>query len=137
MIHSSAVDGVMSFTEKENMMYKIEGEDLYLIGTSEHSMIGRFIDTLNEEAKHIRVISNNVYPDNIGIYKASRGSLPLFILFYILTVTLVTLFFCLKENTWSFYFLIGAGVTLFCGLICMIIHLAFKSILKRYRHLIN
>ena len=43
MIHSDAVDGVMSFAEKENMMYKIEGEDLYLIGTSEHSMIGRFI----------------------------------------------------------------------------------------------
>ena len=42
MIHSAAVDGVMSFTEKENMMYKIEGEDLYLIGTSEHSMIAKF-----------------------------------------------------------------------------------------------
>ena len=40
MIHSSVVNGVMSFTEMENMMYKIEGEDLYLIGTSEHSMIG-------------------------------------------------------------------------------------------------
>ena len=42
MIHSDAVDGVMSFAEKENMMYKIEGEDLYLIGTSEHSMIAKF-----------------------------------------------------------------------------------------------
>ena len=39
----------MSFKEMENMMYKIEGEDLYLIGTSEHSMIGKFIDTINDE----------------------------------------------------------------------------------------
>ena len=45
MIRSSVVNGVMSFAEMENMMYKIEGEDLYLIGTSEHSMIGKFIDT--------------------------------------------------------------------------------------------
>ena len=44
MIRSSVVTGVMSFAEMENMMYKIEGEDLYLIGTSEHSMIGRYID---------------------------------------------------------------------------------------------
>lgn len=51
MIRSEVVTGVMSFTEMENMMYKIEGEDLYLIGTSEHSMIGKFIDTiLDEEA---------------------------------------------------------------------------------------
>lgn len=50
MIRSDVVTGVMSFAEMENMMYKIEGEDLYLIGTSEHSMIGKFIDTiLNEE----------------------------------------------------------------------------------------
>ena len=49
MIRSSVVTGVMSFAEMENMMYKIEGEDLYLIGTSEHSMIGRFIDTFLEE----------------------------------------------------------------------------------------
>ncbi|MCL2531411.1 MAG: serine--tRNA ligase [Oscillospiraceae bacterium] len=47
MIRSSVVQGVMSFAEMEGMMYKIEGEDLYLIGTSEHSMIGKFIDTLN------------------------------------------------------------------------------------------
>ncbi len=47
MIRGSVVAGVMSFAEMENMMYKIEGEDLYLIGTSEHSMIGKFIDTLN------------------------------------------------------------------------------------------
>ncbi len=46
MIRSNVVTGVMSFTEMENMMYKIEGEDLYLIGTSEHSMIGKFIDTI-------------------------------------------------------------------------------------------
>ncbi len=50
MIRSDVVTGVMSFTEMENMMYKIEGEDLYLIGTSEHSMIGKFIDTILEEA---------------------------------------------------------------------------------------
>lgn len=50
MIRSDVVTGVMSFAEMENMMYKIEGEDLYLIGTSEHSMIGKFIDTINEEA---------------------------------------------------------------------------------------
>ena len=46
MIRSDVVNGVMSFAEMENMMYKIEGEDLYLIGTSEHSMIGKFIDTI-------------------------------------------------------------------------------------------
>jgi len=49
MIRSGVVDGVMSFSEMEGMMYKIEGEDLYLIGTSEHSMIGKFIDTFLEE----------------------------------------------------------------------------------------
>ena len=49
MIRSEVVTGVMSFEEMENMMYKIEGEDLYLIGTSEHSMIGKFINTINEE----------------------------------------------------------------------------------------
>ena len=51
MIRSSVVNGVMSFAEMEAMMYKIEGEDLYLIGTSEHSMIGKFIDTINDEEK--------------------------------------------------------------------------------------
>ena len=50
MIHSDAVDGVMSFEEKNNMMYKIEGEDLYLIGTSEHSMIAKFKDQLLKES---------------------------------------------------------------------------------------
>ena len=49
MIRSDVVTGVMSFAEMENMMYKIEGEDLYLIGTSEHSMIGRFKDTIIKE----------------------------------------------------------------------------------------
>ena len=49
MIHSNVVEGVMSFEEMENMMYKIEGEDLYLIGTSEHSMIGKYIDTIVDE----------------------------------------------------------------------------------------
>ena len=49
MIHGDVVNGVMSFSEMENMMYKIEGEDLYLIGTSEHSMIGKFIDTILDE----------------------------------------------------------------------------------------
>ncbi len=51
MIRSEVVDGVMSFDEMENMMYKIEGEDLYLIGTSEHSMIGKFINTFTDEEK--------------------------------------------------------------------------------------
>jgi seryl-tRNA synthetase len=49
MIRSNVVTGVMSFAEMEDMMYKIEGEDLYLIGTSEHSMIGKFIDTMIKE----------------------------------------------------------------------------------------
>lgn len=51
MIRSEVVTGVMSFSEMENMMYKIEGEDLYLIGTSEHSMIGKFINTITDEEK--------------------------------------------------------------------------------------
>ena len=51
MIRSNVVTGVMSFNEMESMMYKIEGEDLYLIGTSEHSMIGKFIDTIIDEKK--------------------------------------------------------------------------------------
>ena len=51
MIRSNVVTGVMSFDEMDAMMYKIEGEDLYLIGTSEHSMIGKFIDTINDEEK--------------------------------------------------------------------------------------
>ncbi len=51
MIRSNVVTGVMSFAEMEAMMYKIEGEDLYIIGTSEHSMIGRYIDTIIPEAQ--------------------------------------------------------------------------------------
>ena len=51
MIRGNVVSGVMSFTEMENMMYKIEGEDLYLIGTSEHSMIGKFIPTVLEKSE--------------------------------------------------------------------------------------
>lgn len=51
MIRSNVVTGVMSFAEMDAMMYKIEGEDLYLIGTSEHSMIGKFIDTITAESE--------------------------------------------------------------------------------------
>ncbi len=51
MIRSNVVNGVMSFAEMDAMMYKIEGEDLYLIGTSEHSMIGKFIDQIIDESK--------------------------------------------------------------------------------------
>ena len=51
MIRSAVVNGVMSFAEMDAMMYKIEGEDLYLIGTSEHSMIGKFIDTITPESE--------------------------------------------------------------------------------------
>ena len=51
MIRSNVVTGVMSFAEMDAMMYKIEGEDLYLIGTSEHSMIGKFIDTITQETQ--------------------------------------------------------------------------------------
>ena len=50
MMHGNVVQGVMSFPEMDAMMYKIEGEDLYLIGTSEHTMIGRFIDQTLDEA---------------------------------------------------------------------------------------
>ena len=58
MIHGDVVTGVMSFTEMENMMYKIEGEDLYLIGTSEHSMIGKFIDTILDESSLPRTLTS-------------------------------------------------------------------------------
>ena len=51
MMHGNVVQGVMSFPEMDAMMYKIEGEDLYLIGTSEHTMIGRFIDQTLDESK--------------------------------------------------------------------------------------
>lgn len=58
MIRSAVVDGVMSFDEMDSMMYKIEGEDLYLIGTSEHSMIGRFIDTIIDEDELPRTLTS-------------------------------------------------------------------------------
>ena len=54
MMHGNVVQGVMSFPEMDAMMYKIEGEDLYLIGTSEHSMIGKFIDQISEAVETIR-----------------------------------------------------------------------------------
>lgn len=58
MIRSDVVTGVMSFSEMEAMMYKIEGEDLYLIGTSEHSMIGKFIDTILPEETLPRTLTS-------------------------------------------------------------------------------
>ncbi len=58
MIRANVVSGVMSFAEMDDMMYKIEGEDLYLIGTSEHSMIGKFIDTLMDEAELPQVLTS-------------------------------------------------------------------------------
>ena len=58
MIRSDVVTGVMSFEEMDAMMYKIEGEDLYLIGTSEHSMIGKFIDTILDEDKLLYVYTS-------------------------------------------------------------------------------
>lgn len=58
MIRSDVVTGVMSFAEMDAMMYKIEGEDLYLIGTSEHSMIGKFIDTILEEDTLPRILTS-------------------------------------------------------------------------------
>ena len=58
MIRSAVVDGVMSFAEMDAMMYKIEGEDLYLIGTSEHSMIGKYIDTIIPEETLPHTLTN-------------------------------------------------------------------------------
>ncbi|MCM1167866.1 MAG: serine--tRNA ligase [Ruminococcus sp.] len=58
MIRSNVVTGVMSFAEMDAMMYKIEGEDLYLIGTSEHSMIGKFIDTIIDEETLPRTLTS-------------------------------------------------------------------------------
>ena len=58
MIRSNVVTGVMSFAEMDAMMYKIEGEDLYLIGTSEHSMIGQFIDSMHPEETHPRTLTS-------------------------------------------------------------------------------
>ena len=58
MIRSNVVTGVMSFAEMDAMMYKIEGEDLYLIGTSEHSMIGKFIDTIIQEEELTKTLTS-------------------------------------------------------------------------------
>ena len=58
MIRSNVVTGVMSFAEMDAMMYKIEGEDLYLIGTSEHSMIGKFIDTITPESELPKTVTS-------------------------------------------------------------------------------
>ncbi|HIZ11241.1 MAG TPA: serine--tRNA ligase [Candidatus Eubacterium faecavium] len=58
MIRSAVVNGVMSFAEMDAMMYKIEGEDLYLIGTSEHSMIGKFIDTITPESEMPKILTS-------------------------------------------------------------------------------
>ena len=62
MIRSDVVTGVMSFAEMENMMYKIEGEDLYLIGTSEHSMIGKFKGQLIDEKKAYHIAMTSYSP---------------------------------------------------------------------------
>lgn len=61
MIRSNVVTGVMSFAEMDAMMYKIEGEDLYLIGTSEHSMIGKFIDTITPEEQLPKTLTSLSY----------------------------------------------------------------------------
>ncbi|MDE6731197.1 MAG: serine--tRNA ligase [Oscillospiraceae bacterium] len=70
MIRSQVVTGVMSFDEMENMMYKIEGEDLYLIGTSEHSMIGKFIDTIipEEELPHTLTSYSPCFRKEVGAH---------------------------------------------------------------------
>ncbi|MEA5017104.1 MAG: serine--tRNA ligase [Erysipelotrichaceae bacterium] len=70
MIRAEVVTGVMSFTEMENMMYKIEGEDLYLIGTSEHSMIGKFIDTIltEEELPHTLTSYSPCFRKEVGAH---------------------------------------------------------------------
>ena len=70
MIRSDVVNGVMSFAEMENMMYKIEGEDLYLIGTSEHSMIGKFIDTILDEKDLPQTLTSYspCFPKEVGAH---------------------------------------------------------------------
>ncbi|MCL2578522.1 MAG: serine--tRNA ligase [Oscillospiraceae bacterium] len=70
MIRSSVVSGVMSFAEMENMMYKIEGEDLYLIGTSEHSMIGKFIDNIlkPEDLPHAMTSYSPCFRKEVGAH---------------------------------------------------------------------
>ncbi|MBR6173172.1 MAG: serine--tRNA ligase [Eubacterium sp.] len=71
MIRSDVVTGVMSFDEMESMMYKIEGEDLYLIGTSEHSMIGRFIDEMIDESSLPLTLTS--YPPCFRKEKGAHG----------------------------------------------------------------
>lgn len=70
MIKGAVVSGVMSFEEMENMMYKIEGEDLYLIGTSEHSMIGKYIDTITDvsELPHKLTSSSPCFRREVGAH---------------------------------------------------------------------
>ena len=72
MIRSNVVTGVMSFAEMDAMMYKIEGEDLYLIGTSEHSMIGKFIDTIIPEDKLPQTLTS--YSPCFRTEKGAHGS---------------------------------------------------------------
>ena len=71
MIRSDVVTGVMSFAEMEDMMYKIEGEDLYLIGTSEHSMIGKFINSITDENEMpLRMTSYSpCFRKEVGVYR--------------------------------------------------------------------
>ena len=71
MIRSNVVTGVMSFAEMDAMMYKIEGEDLYLIGTSEHSMIGKFIDTVIKEEELPKTLTS--YPPCFRKEKGAHG----------------------------------------------------------------
>src|SRR5699024_7016095 len=71
MIRSNVVTGVMSFAEMDAMMYKIEGEDLYLIGTSEHSMIGKFIDSMLPEETLPRTLTS--YPPCFRKEKGAHG----------------------------------------------------------------
>ena len=71
MIRSNVVTGVMSFAEMDSMMYKIEGEDLYLIGTSEHSMIGKFIDTIIPEEELPKTLTS--YSPCFRIEKGAHG----------------------------------------------------------------
>ena len=71
MIRSDVVTGVMSFDEMDAMMYKIEGEDLYLIGTSEHSMIGRFIDTIVPEEQLPKTLTS--YSPSVRKEKGAHG----------------------------------------------------------------
>ena len=70
MIRSNVVTGVMSFAEMDAMMYKIEGEDLYLIGTSEHSMIGKFINTINPEEELPYTLTSELGTQEIRVGKS-------------------------------------------------------------------